>query len=97
MYAGVVTLQGTAEQLEHGRRLFRERVLPILQAQEGFRGYYRLLDRGGGRRVGITLWESERAARASRELLAQPRKEVAQAQGRDAPPEIQIFEVVEQA
>ena len=97
VYAGVVTLEGSAEQLEQLGSHFRERVLPSLRAQAGFQGAYLLRDREGGKGFGISLWESEQAARAARDGMAERRREGAQVLGRDAPLDFQIFEVVERA
>ena len=63
MHARVVTFQGSPEQVQQGaEQRFRERVLPTLQQQAGFKGAYVLLDRTRGKLLGITLWESEEAA-----------------------------------
>ena len=63
MHARVVTFQGSPEQVQQGaEQRFRERVLPTLQQQAGFKGAYVLLDRTRGKLLGITLWESEEHA-----------------------------------
>ena len=56
MHARVVTFQGSPEQVQQGaEQRFRERVLPTLQQQAGFKGAYVLLDRTRGKLLGITL------------------------------------------
>jgi heme-degrading monooxygenase HmoA len=96
MHASVVTVSATAEQLEQGARLRRGRVLPIIQAQPGFKGHYRLLDRKGEMIMVITLWESEQALQAASAAVLPVLQQMAQALGM-APPESQVFEVTEQA
>lgn len=51
----------------------------------------------GGKGFGISLWESEQAAQAARDGMAERRREGAQVLGRDTPLDFQIFEVVERA
>ena len=96
MHAGVITMQGTAEQLESVRRLYRERVLPALRTQPGFQQSFLLQDRASGKGFGVTLWESEQAARAAVEAMAEQRREGGQALGQGAPLQGEFFEVVEQ-
>ena len=95
MHAGVVTIRGDAEQLEHIRNLFRERVLPTLKTKPGFLESFMLQDRASGRGFGITLWESEQAARTAIESMAEQRREGGQVLGQNEPLEGEIFEVVE--
>jgi hypothetical protein len=69
MHARVVTFEGSSERMQGedpGRR-FRERVLPTLQQQAGFKGVYVLFNRARGKLLGMTLWESEEAARKAME------------------------------
>jgi heme-degrading monooxygenase HmoA len=96
MHAAVVTMQGTAEQLDAIRQLYRERVLPALQAKPGFRQSFMLQDRSSGKGLGITLWESEQAARTAVEAMAEQRREGGQAMGQSDPLQGEFFEVVEQ-
>jgi heme-degrading monooxygenase HmoA len=96
MHAAVITMQGTAEQLDAIRRLYRERVLPALRAKPGFRQSFLLQDRSSGKGLGVTLWESEQAARAAVEAMAEQRREGGQAVGQGGPLQGEFFEVVEQ-
>jgi heme-degrading monooxygenase HmoA len=83
MHARVVTFQGSPGQVqgEDRERHFRERVLPTLQQQAGFKGAYVLLDRQHGKMLGITLWESDEAARAAMGAMEPIRNASAQAFG----------------
>jgi heme-degrading monooxygenase HmoA len=97
MYARVVTAQGAAEQFEELRRVYRERVLPTVRAQAGFQRAYLLVDRQGGKALGVSLWDSEQAALAAEQALTPQSQEGAQAVGQGSPLQGQIFEVVEEA
>jgi heme-degrading monooxygenase HmoA len=82
MHARLVTFQGSPDrmQAEAGQR-FRERVLPTLQQQAGFKGAYVLLNREQGKLLGLTLWESEQAARAGMQAMEPIRTASAQEMG----------------
>ncbi len=56
--------------------------LTAFRAMDGNRGAFLLVDRTGGRGVGVTLWETEEAMLSSREQAQQLRQRAAdQAQG----------------
>ena len=83
MHARIVTFEGSPERMQGedpGRR-FRERVLPTLQQQAGFKGAYVLLDRARGKLLGITLWESEQAAQDAMRAMEPVRDASAQEMG----------------
>ena len=65
MYARVSVLEGSPDQLDEMLRQVREVVLPQAKQDEGFKGMIALGDRRSGKTLGITLWESEEAMRAS--------------------------------
>lgn len=67
MHARIVTFEASPERMQgmDRERHFRERVLPTLQQQAGFKGAYVLLNRERGRMLGITLWEDEQAAQGA--------------------------------
>jgi heme-degrading monooxygenase HmoA len=44
-----------------------EHVLPALRIQDGFKGGMILVERGSGKVLGVTLWESEQAMDATEE------------------------------
>jgi hypothetical protein len=58
VFARVTTFTGTPEQIDEGLRLYREQALPWLREASGFRGFVALVDRAGGRSMGLTLWAS---------------------------------------
>ena len=63
MFARVTTFKGSTEDIETALRVFREDVIPWLRDATGFRGWIVLLDREGGRSLGLTFWATEEAAR----------------------------------
>ena len=62
VFARVTTFTGTPEQIDEGLRLYREQALPWLREASGFRGFVALVDRAGGRSMGLTLWASAEVA-----------------------------------
>lgn len=81
MFARMSTLEGPPDQIDEGLRHVREQVLPQMQQQEGFKGFIALGDRQSGKVIGMSLWESEQALRASEELGDRTRGESAEAVG----------------
>ena len=95
MFARVTTIQGTPDQAEEAIRMIQEQVIPAARQLPGFKGGYWLADRNTGKGIGITLWESEDAMRASGERAAQLRNQSAQALGGTAI--VEEYEVIGQA
>lgn len=81
MFARASTLEGPPDQLDEGLRYVREQVLPLLQQQDGFKGFIAFGDRQSGKLIGVSLWESEQAMRASEEVGDRTRGESAEAVG----------------
>jgi hypothetical protein len=78
VYARVVHISGTADDLDRGIAAYREQVLPYVREVTGFRGQTLLVDRETGRALSITLWgseadmlEYEQTAERFRSLLAE--------------------------
>jgi heme-degrading monooxygenase HmoA len=46
--------------VDEGLRHVREHVLPLLQQQDGFKGFIALGDRQGRKLIGVSFWESEK-------------------------------------
>jgi heme-degrading monooxygenase HmoA len=79
VYARISTLEGPPENIDEGLRQVREKVLPQIQQQEGFKGIVALADRQTGKTLGITFWESEEALKASEEAADRLRQDSAEA------------------
>jgi heme-degrading monooxygenase HmoA len=65
MNARVTTAQGTPENLDESIRKYREEVLPSIEAMEGFKGTYLLVNRVTGKVINVSLWDSDASERAS--------------------------------
>jgi heme-degrading monooxygenase HmoA len=80
MFARVSTYQGTSETID--RSLDRsDEVVPVVRGLDGSRGLIYLFDRGSGKSVSITLWESAEAMQASEEAANRIRRDSADASG----------------
>ncbi len=93
MFARVTTLQGQADRLEEGIRIFQEQTLPVVQAQAGFTGAYLLVDRQQGTALAISVWDSDGAMQQSEHDIAQQRMQAAQQMGASTPT-VEHYEVV---
>ena len=92
MHARMSTLEGSTDEMDEGLRDVKERVLPQLKQQDGFKGFIALGNRQSGELIGITFWESERAMQASEEIGDRSRSETAEDTG-DTIADVERFEV----
>ena len=92
MHARMSTLEGSPDELDEGLRDVKEHVLPLLQQQDGFKGFIALGDRQSGELIGITFWESEQTMRASEEVGERMRSDTAEDTG-DTIADVQRYEV----
>ena len=67
MFARVTLGKALPERLDQMTREIIEHVLPALRMQDGFAGALVLTDRGSGKVLAVTLWESEQAMNATEE------------------------------
>jgi heme-degrading monooxygenase HmoA len=93
MFARVTITQGPPDRVEDGIRDVRERILPAAKQMEGYQGILLLVDRSTGKAMGITLWETEEARKASEEAADSMRGESAEATGGQIV-DVQRYEVV---
>ena len=80
MYARATTYRGSPEDVQDAIVHYQEGI-PSVREISGNRGAFLLVDRAAGRGVGVTLWESEKAMRASRELADELRREAQESPG----------------
>ena len=66
MYARATTLRGSPEHVQDGIVHYEEGIASFREIA-GNRGAFLLVDRSAGTGIGVTLWESEEAMRASRQ------------------------------
>lgn len=90
MWARVSSYKGSPEQVDAAVARLPEQAL---QEMSGFERAYLLIDRGSGRALTITLWESEDALRESEERANQLRSEVADDLGTTEAPVVESYEV----
>ena len=96
MFARVTTMQGSPDQGDELARRFQEQAIPLLRQLSGFKGVYWLANRQTGTVLGVALWESEEAMRASEAETAPRRNEGAQAMGATIE-SVEAYEVIAQA
>ena len=59
MYARVITTQARmGTKVQDQQRVIEQELLPLMQQQPGFRGYFAIAD-AAGKMIGISLWDSE--------------------------------------
>lgn len=94
MYARVITIQYQPEKMEEGLQMYRD-VLAAARQQPGFKGILGLIDRGAGKAMSITLWETTAGVQASGEGSAYFQAQSTRfASVLAAAPVVEIYEVV---
>ncbi len=88
----VNTLNADPQKLDAAIQHIRNHVLPILNAQKGYRATIAGIDRPSGRLTVATVWDSKADLDASESKVAGPRAEVAKAAGAGSDVQIEIFE-----
>jgi heme-degrading monooxygenase HmoA len=74
MYTRLLTFTG-AKDIDGGVQFLREKVVPILKGQKGYRGITASADRSAGVVTILSLWETEADQEASDRALAEVRQE----------------------
>jgi hypothetical protein len=78
MHARLISFSGAdPEKRENAIQTIRETVVPMLREYDGFAGYIALYDAQNRRAKAVLLWESEDAAEAAEETLAERRQQLA--------------------
>jgi heme-degrading monooxygenase HmoA len=67
MYARSTNVHADPQRLDSGVAYARDEALPMLEGMTGYVGLSVLLDRGGGRCIATTAWDSEESMHASTE------------------------------
>ncbi len=80
MHARATTYRGSPEDVQEAIVHYQEGIPSILEIS-GNRGAFLLVDRSAGRGIGVTLWESEEAMRASRKRADDLRQEAQESPG----------------
>lgn len=82
MFARVVSFSG-ARDIDAGIALVREKVMPLLTEQKGYRGLTASADRAGGVFAVLSLWDTAEDRDATEDALAPLRREAADVVGGD--------------
>ena len=78
--------------MDEGLREVKEHVLPLLQQQDGFKGFIAFGNRQSGKLIGVSFWESEQALQDSEELGDRTRSDTAEATS-DTIEDVERYEV----
>ncbi len=71
MYARVINSQLIPEKVDDAVSVWRDKVAPDIKQAKGFKGAYLVGDRGTGKGLTITLWETKEDADAMNAALPQ--------------------------
>ena len=71
MYARVINSQLVSGKTDDALSIWRDQVAPIIKQAKGFKGAYLVGDRGTGKGLTITLWETQEDADAMNAALPQ--------------------------
>jgi heme-degrading monooxygenase HmoA len=92
MHARTGTLQVSPERIDDVVGGIRDQI-PRYHEQQGYKGFTVLADRGSGKVIGISYWESEADLEASDELGRQARQQAAETGQAGSEPVREVFEV----
>ena len=82
MHCRVVTFSG-AQNIDAGINFLREKLMPVIRDQKGYRGLNASTDRSHGVLGALTMWDTEAERDASWDALAQARQEALDTIGAD--------------
>jgi heme-degrading monooxygenase HmoA len=94
MHARTGTLQVSPDKVDAATEAIKTRVTSEYPDQQGYKGFTLLADRGSGKVIGISFWESESDLAASDELGARARKDAAESGEASSEPVREVFEVL---
>ncbi|MET9270622.1 hypothetical protein [Kribbella sp. NPDC003557] len=92
MYARSTTINAAPASVDAGIAQVRDEVMPRLMDMDGCIGLSMLVDRGSGRCIATSAWQSEEKMRASDEELRPIRERIAETMGGDSP-SVQEWEI----
>lgn len=93
MHARVTTLSIDPSKTGEATQIYQNSILPALQAQQGFKGAYLLVNPTTGKGVSLTLWANEADGQAY-ESSGSYREQVAKAAALfTAPPTLDTYDV----
>jgi hypothetical protein len=93
MYARFTHVQGDPGKVDAGITSYREHVLPSVQSVDGFKGTLLLVDRSGGKAIGISVFDSEEGRAKADVALQEARERTIRAVGSADIPQVELYEV----
>ena len=93
MIARVTTLEGSPDEQRSAVQWFEDHVLPVTRERVGYRGILLLVERGSGKAVSISLWDSDDDERASEEGAGRLRAQAVDVMGGSTPPVVERYDV----
>jgi heme-degrading monooxygenase HmoA len=94
MHARTGTIEASPDNVDDVARMLREEQIPTYREQQGYKGFTVLADRGSGKIVGISYWESEADLQASEELAQKAREAASETGQASSEPAVDRFEVL---
>ena len=94
MHARSTTIQAQPERLDEMIRQVQDETVPLLQQQDGFKGFTLHVNRSSGKVVGTSYWDSVDALEASEAAVRGSRESAGETGGGSAAPSVEQFEVV---
>jgi Antibiotic biosynthesis monooxygenase len=93
VYARTTTMQGDPARIDAGIAHVRDQVLPAVTAMDGCIGMSMLVDRGSGRCIATTAWDSAAALRDSAERVRPQRDAAERALGSSTGSDVEGWEI----
>ena len=93
MHARVSRIEGQTDRLDDAITQVRDEVVPLIQHQDGFKGFTLFVDRESGTMIGTSYWESREAMDASEEVGNQSRERASETSGAASGPSVDRYEV----
>ena len=94
MFARLTTLQMAPPRVDAAREQLEEQIVAALKKQNGFVRFQLLVDRGSGRAIGVSWWETEEAMNESARALDDARRKAMDVGGAVGQADVQAYEVI---
>jgi heme-degrading monooxygenase HmoA len=94
MHARTGTLEVDPDKVDAASQSIQSKVESEFRDQQGYKGFVILADRGSGKVIGISFWDSEADLKASDELGARARSAAAESADSSSEPVREVFEVL---
>ena len=82
------------EKIDETLKQYEEGMLPVFEQQPGYAGVLVAVDRGGGKAMAVTFWETQEDLRGSDKLADQARDQAMETGGVQREPIVDRYEVL---